>query len=51
MKDDITHYNQVFDMGNKVSSEEVYKVNFPEAGHTKCFCGTDELKTFSEMFL
>lgn len=44
-KDDITHWRQVFDMGNVISSKEIYKILFEDAGHTKSFCGKEEVKT------
>lgn len=48
--DEITNHKQVFDMGNKVSSTDIYCRLFPDAGHTKVFTGKKELKCFAEEF-
>jgi poly(3-hydroxyalkanoate) synthetase len=48
--DDITHYDQVFNMANKVQGSK-YKILFRDAGHTKVFVGTNELNTFKQIFL
>jgi poly(3-hydroxyalkanoate) synthetase len=48
--DKITHPQQVFDIENKISSKNVKKTLFKNAGHTKVFVGKNELDEFVKQF-
>jgi len=50
-EDEITHFQQVFDMEKVVGSTEVQKTLFAGAGHTKVFVGKDELEYFAKEVL
>jgi len=51
--DKITHQKQLFNITKKIGTRpaDTHKTLFAGAGHTKCFCGREELEHFINQFL